>query len=192
MGVSVETLIKYWYHFAIMFEALFILTTIDTGTRIARFLLQEALGNVYAPFARTEWLPGSVFTTLIVTASWGLLIATGSIDTIWPMFGVANQLLAVIALCVVTTWLINTGRSRYAWVTLVPMLFVATTTLTAATQMIPQFLRLAGEWGELKTGLNVALMMFVILCVVALVIQAIARWLAVWRGVAPIRSDEAA
>jgi carbon starvation protein len=192
LGVSVETLTKYWYHFAIMFEALFILTTIDTGTRIARFLLQEALGNVYAPFARTDWMPGSVLTTLIVTASWGLLIATGSIDTIWPMFGVANQLLAVIALCVVTTWLINTGRSRYVWVTVVPMSFVATTTLTAAIQMIPQFLRLAGEWGELKTGLNVALMMFVILCVMALVIQAITRWIAVWSGVAAIRSDETA
>jgi len=190
LGVAVETLMKYWYHFAIMFEALFILTTIDTGTRIARFLLQEALGNLYAPFARTEWLPGSVLTSLLVTASWGLLIATGSIDTIWPMFGVANQLLAVVALCVVTTWLVNTGRSRYVWVTLVPMLFVGTTTLTAAALMIPQFIALASEWGELKTGLNVFLMMFVILCVLALVLQALTRWLAVWRGLAPIRSDE--
>ncbi|MFQ3592997.1 MAG: carbon starvation protein A [Gemmataceae bacterium] len=192
IGISVETLMKYWYHFAIMFEALFILTTIDTGTRIARFLLQEALGNLYAPFARTEWLPGSILTTLLVTASWGLLIATGSIDTVWPMFGVANQLLAVVALCVVTTWLVNTGRSRYAWVTLVPMLFVGTTTLTAAALMIPQFLGLANEWGEWKTGLNVSLMMFVILCVLALVLYAVTRWLAVWWGVASVRSDDVA
>jgi carbon starvation protein len=189
VGVPVETLIKYWYHFAIMFEALFILTTIDTGTRIARFLLQEALGNVYTPFARTDWLPGSILTTLAVTAGWGMLIATGSIDTIWPMFGIANQLLAVIALCIVTTWLVNTGRGRYAWVTLVPMVFVSTTTLTAASLMIPQFIGLAGKWGELKTGLNVSLMLFVILCVMALVLQAVTRWLAVWRGVAAIRSD---
>ena len=94
-----DGIIKYWYHFAIMFEALFILTTIDTGTRIARFLLQEALGKVYPPFEQTDWLPGAVLATALVTAGWGGLIWTGSIDTIWPMFGIANQLLAVIALC---------------------------------------------------------------------------------------------
>ena len=111
---SVAGLMKYWYHFAIMFEALFILTTIDTGTRIARFLLQEALGRVYRPFERTDWLPGAVLATALVTAGWGVLVYTGSIDTIWPMFGIANQLLAVVALALVTTWLVNTGRGRYA------------------------------------------------------------------------------
>src|SRR3954469_4542971 len=125
-------LMEDWYHFAIMFEALFILTTIDTGTRIARFLLQESLANVYKPFEKTDWLPGSVLATFIVTASWGGLVWSGSIETIWPMFGIANQLLAVIALCLVTTVLMNSGRGRYAWVTLLPMLFVSTTTLSAA------------------------------------------------------------
>ena len=107
-------IMKYWYHFAIMFEALFILTTIDTGTRIARFLLQEALGKVHPQFEQTDWLPGAVLATLVVTAGWGVLVWTGSIDTIWPMFGIANQLLAVMALALVTTLLVNTGRGRYA------------------------------------------------------------------------------
>ena len=111
-----KAVMKYWYHFAIMFEALFILTTIDTGTRIARFLLQETLGKVHPKFERTDWLPGAVLATAVVTAGWGVLIWTGSIDTIWPMFGIANQMLAVIALSVVTTLLINTGRGRYALV----------------------------------------------------------------------------
>src|SRR5581483_12051906 len=123
-GLAVGMVMKYWYHFAIMFEALFILTTIDTGTRIARFLLQEALSVVHPRFGQTDWLPGSLLATFVVTAGWGALIHTGSINTIWPMFGIANQLLAVIALCLVTTMLVNTGRSRYAWVTLLPMLFV--------------------------------------------------------------------
>jgi carbon starvation protein len=125
-------LMKYWYHFAIMFEALFILTTIDTGTRVGRFLLGEFLGRrVDARFARHGWLPGSFATTGLIVIAWSALIWQGSISTIWPMFGVANQLLASVALCVATTILINTGKARYAWTTLVPLSFVATTTLTA-------------------------------------------------------------
>ena len=111
-------LMDYWYHFAIMFEALFILTTIDTGTRVARFLVQEFLGQFYAPMARQEWLPGSIVSTLLVVCAWGYFIWTGSISTIWPMFGIANQLLASVALAVGTTIIINSGKARYAWVTL--------------------------------------------------------------------------
>src|SRR5207249_5408030 len=85
VGLHVEGVMKYWYHFAIMFEALFILTTIDTGTRIARFLMQETLGKAIPKFERTDWLPGAVFATAVVTLGWGALVATGSIDTIWPM-----------------------------------------------------------------------------------------------------------
>src|SRR5438093_6585973 len=106
---------------------MYILTTIDTVTRIARFLLQEALGKVHPKFEQTDWLPGAVLATLVVTAGWGALVQTGSIDTIWPMFGIANQLLAVIALCVLTTLLVNSGRGQYAVVTVVPMLFVKAT-----------------------------------------------------------------
>lgn len=183
VGLSFEGVTKYWYHFAIMFEALFILTTIDAGTRIARFLLQEALGKMHPKFARTDWLPGAVLATLVVTAGWGLLIQTGSIDTIWPMFGIANQLLAVIALCLLTTVLVNAGRARYAWVTLLPMLFVTATTLTAGVQMIPQFAGLvqSGVWSPLKGGLNIGLMVFVMACVAVLLLQAAARWLTVGR-----------
>src|SRR5262249_52845314 len=115
--VPLAGIMKYWYHFAIMFEALFILTTIDAGTRIARFLLQEALGKVHPKFEQTDWLPGALIAAFAVTAGWGALISTGSIGTIWPMFGIANQLLAVVALTLVTTLLINSGRGRYAPVT---------------------------------------------------------------------------
>jgi carbon starvation protein len=124
-------LMDYWYHFAIMFEALFILTTIDTGTRVARFLVQEFLGQFYAPMARQEWMPGAIFSTLLVVFGWGYFIWTGSISTIWPMFGIANQLLAALALTVATTIIINIGKARYIWVTVVPLAFVAITTLTA-------------------------------------------------------------
>jgi carbon starvation protein len=130
-------LMDYWYHVAIMFEALFILTTIDTGTRVARFLVQEFLGHFYTPMARQEWIPGSIISTLLVVVGWSYFIWTGSISTIWPMFGIAkmfgiaNQLLAALALAVATTIIINTGKAKYMWVTVVPLAFVSITTLTA-------------------------------------------------------------
>jgi carbon starvation protein len=191
VGLSVEGVMKYWFHFAIMFEALFILTTIDAGTRIARFLLQEAMGGIHPQFAKTDWLPGATLATLVVTAGWGGLVLTGSIDTIWPMFGIANQLLAVIALCLVTTLLVNTGRGRYAPVTVLPMLFVTATTVTAGAKMIPQFLQLVdrGVWSPLKGYLNVGLMVFVMACVGALLLLALSRWLAVARGLVPTHPE---
>src|ERR1041385_582956 len=129
-------LMKYWYHFAIMFEALFILTTIDTGTRVARFLLGEFGGRFVRKFEEPNWLPGSIVTTAVVVAAWAGFILTGSISTIWPMFGIANQLLAAVALCVATTVIINMGKARYAWVTIAPLAFVGTTTLVAGYQSI--------------------------------------------------------
>lgn len=181
IGLPFQDVMKYWYHFAIMFEALFILTTIDTGTRIARFLLQEALGKVIPQFEKTDWLPGAVLTTFVVTAGWGALVWDGSIDTIWPMFGIANQLLAVVALCLVTTVLINAGRARYAPVTLIPMIFVTTTTLTAGGKMLPQFWGLvqAGRWSQAKGILNISMTVFVIACVLTLLLLAAARWMMV-------------
>jgi carbon starvation protein len=188
---QISFLVKYWYHFAIMFEALFILTTIDTGTRIARFLVQEAMGHVHPKFGQTDWMPGAALATLVVTAGWALLVETGSIDTIWPMFGIANQLLAVIALCLVTTLLVNSGRARYAWATVLPMLFVVTTTMTAGVQMIPQFMQRVGDgrWSPLKGTLNIGLMVFVMTCVAALLFHAAARWVAVLRGIIPVRPE---
>ena len=126
---GMQGLLAYWYHFAIMFEALFILTTIDSGTRVGRFLLQEALGKIYAPFARPDWLPGAFAATGLLVGAWGYFIYTGQIDTIWPMFGVANQLLGCVALAVATTVLIAQGKTRYTWVTVAPLIFLATNTL---------------------------------------------------------------
>jgi carbon starvation protein len=124
-------LMAYWYHFAIMFEALFILTTIDAGTRVGRFLVQEFLGRAYKPFARPDWVPGSIIATLLVVGGWSFFIYTGEINTIWPMFGIANQLLACVALTVGTTIIINMGKVRYAWVTAAPLTFLAINTLYA-------------------------------------------------------------
>ncbi|VTS03292.1 carbon starvation protein : Carbon starvation protein CstA OS=uncultured planctomycete GN=HGMM_F09D09C24 PE=4 SV=1: CstA: CstA: DUF4161 [Gemmata massiliana] len=197
VGVTGEWLLKYWYHFAIMFEALFILTTIDAGTRIARFLLQESVGRVYAPMAKQNWLPGALLASAVVTGGWCWLVWTGSIDTIWPMFGIANQLLAVLALALVTTWMVNNGRGKYAAVTILPMLFVTSTTLTASFQLVTgRFAQLietgrakvaagASEVGQkmILTGvLNTALTLFVVTCVVTLLFWSAARWLTVWLG----------
>jgi carbon starvation protein len=170
-------LIKYWYHFAIMFEALFILTTIDAGTRIARFLVQEFLGRIWKPLGDLNWLPASLLATGLVVFGWGYFIYTGSVETIWPMFGMANQLLAVIALAVVTTHLVNTGRGRFAPVTVLPMLFVATTTTTTA------YYEITGKfWNMVKSGalvrgwLNIGLTGMLILCVAVIVVSAAVRW----------------
>jgi carbon starvation protein len=128
---GMRSLMAYWYHFAIMFEAVFILTTIDSGTRIGRFLLQEFVGRVWKPFSRPDFLPASLLSTVLIVLSWSYFIWTGDISTVWPMFGVANQLLAVVALAVATTLVINIGRAKYAWVTAVPCVFVTITTLSA-------------------------------------------------------------
>jgi len=123
-----------------MFEALFILTTVDTGTRVARFLLQELGSHVYKPLARQRWMPGIIATSFLVVAAWAYLIYSGSISTIWPMFGVSNQLLAAIAFGVGTTVIIKSGKARYAWTTFVPMLFMFMTTLTASWELVMIFL----------------------------------------------------
>jgi carbon starvation protein len=133
---GMNKLVSYWYHYAVMFEALFILTTVDAGTRTARYLLQELLGKVAAPFANPKWVPGIVLSTAVIVGSWGYLIYTGSISTIWPLFGTGNQLLATIALAIGTTYLVNNGKLRYAWTTAVPMVFVGITTSAAAVLSI--------------------------------------------------------
>ncbi len=176
-----------WYHFAIMFEALFILTTIDAGTRVGRFLLQEFLGNFHKPFADTSWLPGNIATTSVIVVSWGYFIYTGSIRTIWPMFGTANQLLACVALAVATTFLVNMGRARFAPLTALPMLFVATTTLSAGyLNIVDNFLPLARTPGNAFRGnLQAALTAVMMVAVVVILIDAARRCVATLRG-API------
>ena len=188
-------LMDYWYHFAIMFEALFILTTIDTGTRVARFLVQEFLGQFYAPMARQEWIPGSVVSTLLVVTCWSYFIWTGSISTIWPMFGIANQLLASVALAVGTTIIINQGKARYAWVTLMPMSFVSVSTLTAGAMSVrDNFWPLAigaNPATQFERYIDTALTVIMMVCVVIILTNAVWRWMQVLRGrieVAPATS----
>jgi len=177
-------LMSYWYHFAIMFEALFILTTIDAGTRVARFLLQEFLGNFHPPFANTAWLPGTVLTTTVIVFSWGYFIYTGSIRTIWPMFGTANQLLATVALAVASTFLVNMGRARFAPITVLPMLVVATTTLSAGFLSVrDNFLPLARSAGSAFRGyLQAGLTAVMMVAVVVILADAARRCLATLRG----------
>jgi carbon starvation protein len=124
-------LMGYWYHFAIMFEAVFILTAVDAGTRVGRYLLQEMMGKVYPKFLDNKWTPGVIVTSLIFTSAWGYLVYTGDITTIWPLFGMSNQLLATCALIVGSTMLIRLGKARYVWVTAVPGILMIPVTMCA-------------------------------------------------------------
>src|SRR5580693_810636 len=183
-------LMAYWYHFAIMFEALFILTTIDAGTRVGRFLLQEFIGRAWKPFAQPQWLPGSLITTSLMVLGWAYFIWTGSINTIWPMFGIANQLLAAVALAVGTTIIINIGRARFAWVTFAPLCFLSVTTLTAG------YMSVRDSFWPMAVGPDPALHVqgyvdsictsfLMVLCVVILA-SAARRWMLVMTGRAPV------
>ncbi|MGA7445540.1 MAG: carbon starvation protein A [Terriglobales bacterium] len=187
---GMDRLMGYWYHYAIMFEALFILTTVDTGTRVARYVLQELMGKVYKPFGNNAWLPGNLVTSFFVVLGWGYLIYTGNISTLWPLFGTGNQLLATIALAVTTTFLINMGKQKYAWITAVPMCFVGVTTLTAGVLSIKNiFWPLTAKAGQEFTGyLDSVLMSIFILGVVLVVVDAVRRWILTLNG-APVPQE---
>jgi carbon starvation protein len=175
---GMKNLMSYWYHFAIMFEALFILTTIDAGTRIGRFLLQEAIGRLYKPFRKTDWLPGNLIASGMIVFAWAYFIYTGTVSTIWPMFGAANQLLATIALAIGTSFIINRGRARYAWVTIVPMTFVGITTMTAAVLNIKNiYIPQVKIAATLVPGLiNLILTLCIIISVIIICVNAVPKW----------------
>ncbi|HJT23424.1 MAG TPA: carbon starvation protein A [bacterium] len=176
---GLERLMAYLYHFMILFEALFVLSTVDAGTRVARFLLQEFVGRVWKPFEDPKWIPGTVVSTGLVVFAWAWFIGTGTVSTVWPMFGTANQLLASLALAVATSAIINAGRVRYAWTTFIPMVFVSVTTLYAAwLNIFGNFLPLAAAHPEKATQAWVDIVLTVIIMVSALLIlaESFRRW----------------
>lgn len=199
------TVMALWYHFAVMFEALFILTILDAGTRVARFMIQDALGHIYRPLGRTSWYPSILITSAAIVAAWGFFLwqgvkdPLGGINSLWPLFGIANQLLATVALCVATTIIIKMHRAKYAAVTLVPLSWLVAVTFTASWQKIfdasprigflAQARALANAPATAATSrlifnnqLDAAVTAGLVVMVALVLIESIRQWIAVLRG----------
>jgi carbon starvation protein len=177
---GMRALLAYWYHFAILFEALFVLTTIDTGTRIGRFLLQELMGRLHPKLGDVGFLPGALGSTLLIVAGWSFFILTGSIATIWPMFGVANQLLAATALSVATTIILRESKKRWhALTTLLPLAFVGTTTITAGIKaMLTLYLPMTERPETSFIGkVNLLVTGILLVCVAMVIIGSARKWI---------------
>jgi carbon starvation protein len=209
-----QAVIGFWYHFAIMFEALFILTIIDAGTRVGRFMLQDLLGHISAPLGRTSWMPGVVLTSALVVAGWGYFLVQGvrdplgGINSLWPLFGIANQLLATIALCVATTILLKMHGPKFMWITCAPLVWLVTVTFSAAIQKILSPLPAMGflaQADKLAAGVQTAatpVLIFnnrldaaicgILLVMVAVILADSLRvWLGIIRGTRDARVSEA-
>jgi len=184
---GMAALTSYWYHFAILFEALFILTTIDAGTRVARYVAQELMGKMHKPLGSARSLPSNLIASGVIVLCWGYLVWGGSISTIWPLFGTANQLMAAIALTTMTTYLVNHGKAAYAWFTAVPAVFVLVTTMSAAVLSTMQvYWPMAHQPGtEAQGWVEVALMSSFVFGSLVIIVSTAARCIQTLRGVPP-------
>ncbi len=164
---GMKALMGYWYHFIIMFEALFILTTIDAGTRVARYILQDIAGKAYKPFGDRKWVPGVIITSGMIVLAWGYLVYNGDISTIWPMFGVANQLLATAALAIGTSVILKNNKKKiYGLVTFIPMVFMLVTTVVADMEnILINYLPLKTFNGNLNAFLSGTMLVLVMIIV---------------------------
>ena len=174
-----------------MFEALFVLTTVDAGTRVGRFIIQEFLGRVYKPFERTNSFAPAFVSTVVIVSAWGYFLWTGSISTLWPLFGIANQLLAGVGLAIGTTMLINMGRAKYVWATVLPLSFVTVTTLSAGYLSVrDNFWPLTQNPTTRVTGyVDSIATVVMMLCMVLILTQAVRRCMRVFGGKVPIVAD---
>lgn len=186
---GMKNLISYWYHFAIMFEALFILTTIDAGTRVSRFIVQEFVGRFHPPFAKPGNLFANIASSALVVSAWSYFLLSGDVSTIWPMFGIANQLLGCIALCVGTTVIINMGKAKYAWCTLLPVTFLATNTLLGGFLSVRDnywpLTRTLDQSKVFQGYVDTACTLTIMTLVLFIIINSVSRWVKVLAQATP-------